>query len=227
MRAKFAKATRWPIREADRRIVVGETVGDLAGDHGARGAAVEHEARDKLRAEDARFLQQLQHLGRAPAVEGSRLRGDQDEIGGEQGRAQQAGDARRAVDDHVVGVAGELRRFPVEGVAGEADHAEQARHGLLGALGGPVESRPLRIGVDDRDALSLGRPGAGQVQGERRLADGGFLVEERDDHRRSSVPAFHRSSVPPTAEELNSSLNSSLGGSETVDWLDENAACGS
>ena len=145
------------------------------------------------------------------------MRGDQDEIGGEQGRAQQAGDARRAVDDHVVGVTGELRRLPVQRVARQADHAEQARHGLLGALRGPVESRPLRIGVDDRHALSLRRPGAGQVQGERRLADAAFLVEERDDHRRSSFPAFPRPSAPPTTEELDSSLDSKLGGSETFD----------
>ena len=43
-------------RGKHRRIVISEAVGGLAGDHGARGAAVEHEARDKLRAEDARFL---------------------------------------------------------------------------------------------------------------------------------------------------------------------------
>ena len=87
------------------------------------------------------------------------MRGDQDEIGGEQGRAQQAGDARRPVDDDVIGVAGELGRFAVQRVARQADDAEQARHGLLGALRGPVERRPLRVGVDDRDPLSLGRPG--------------------------------------------------------------------
>ena len=159
-----------------RRIVISEAVGGLAGDHGARGAAVEHKTRDELRAEDARFLQQLQHLGRAPAVEGRRLRGDQDEIGGEQGRAQQAGDARRPVDDDVVGVAGELRRFPVQRVARQADDAEQARHGLLGALRGPVESRALRIGVDDRDALSLRppmrRPSAGRASSCRRRLSG-------------------------------------------------------
>ena len=38
-----------------RRIVIGERLGRLAGDDRARGAAVEHEAGDELRAKDARF----------------------------------------------------------------------------------------------------------------------------------------------------------------------------
>ena len=153
--------------------------------HGARGAAVEHEAGGELRAVDARFAEQRQHLGRGPAVERRRLHRDQHEVGGEQRRAHQAGDTRRPVDDDVIGVARELRRFAMERVAREADDAEQPRQGPPGALLRPVERRALRVGVDQRDALALPRPFAGEMQRERRLADAALLVEERDDHRRS------------------------------------------
>ena len=64
---------------------------------------------------------------------------------------------------------------------------------------------------------------ATQVQGERCLADAAFLVEERDDHRCSSFPAFPRPSAPPTTEELDYLLDFKLGGAEAFDWLDENA----
>ena len=110
-----------------RRIVLGERLGGLAGDDGARGAAVQHEAGDELRAEDARLVDQLQHLARCPAVERRWLGGDQHDVGGEQRRAHQAGDARRPVDDDVIGVTRELGRFAVQRVARQADDAEQPR----------------------------------------------------------------------------------------------------
>ncbi len=82
----------------------------------------------------------------------------------------------------MVGVAGQLGRFTVERVAGQADDTEQPLQPLPAALLRPVERRALRIGVDQGDALAAAGPFTGEVQGERRLADAAFLVEERDDH---------------------------------------------
>jgi hypothetical protein len=46
----------------------------------------------------------------------------------------------------------------------------------------------LWIGVDQRDALSLPSPFTGEMQGQRRLADAAFLVEQGDDCRFSLKP---------------------------------------
>ena len=155
---------------------------------GARGAAVEHEAGDELRAEDARLGDQLQHLARCPAVERRRLRGDQHEIGGEQRRAHQAGDARRAVDDDVVGVAGELRRFAMQRVARQADDAEQPRAGLPCARCSDQSSaEPCGSASISVTRFPFPGPFAGEMQGERRLADAALLVEERHDHGASRL----------------------------------------
>ena len=171
---------------------------------------------------------QLQHLARGPAVERRRLRGDQHQVGGEQRRAHQPGDARRPVDDDVIGVAGEFRRLAMQRVARQADDAEQARQALPGALLGPVERRALRVGVDQRDPLSFPGPFAGEMQGERRLADAALLVEERHDHRGCSCAVFHRSRRSPTTEELNSCrLESKLGGSEAIELPWQNRRSGS
>ena len=51
------------------------------------------------------------------------------------------------------------------------------------ALLRPVERRALRVGVDQRDVFAVQRPFAGEVQGERRLADAALLIEQSDDHR--------------------------------------------
>ncbi len=93
----------------------------------------------------------------------------------------------------MVGVAGQFRRFSVERVAGQADDTEQPLQPLPAALLGPVERRPLRIGVDQRDALSTASPFASKVQGERGLADAALLVEQRDDH--DDLPAIGDSST--------------------------------
>ena len=53
---------------------------------------------------------------------------------------------------------------------------------LSGPLLGPIEGGALGIGVDNDDALSVAGPLTGEMQGERRLADATFLIEERDDH---------------------------------------------
>jgi hypothetical protein len=76
----------------------------------------------------------------------------------------------------MIGVARQLRRFPVQRVAGQADDAEQPGQPSR-ALLRPVERRALRVRVDQRDALALPRPFAGEVQRQRRLADAALLVE--------------------------------------------------
>ena len=86
---------------------------------------------------------------------------------------------------------------------------------------GPVERRALRIGVDQTmTRLPFPGPFAGEMQGECRLADATFLVEERHDHRALLRRIFHRSRRSPTTEELDSCrLDSKLGSSEAIDWL--------
>jgi hypothetical protein len=120
-----------------------------------------------LRAEDARLVDQLQYFAGGPPIERRRLRRDQDQIGGKQRRTHQTGDARRPVDNDVVGIAGEFRRLAVQRVARQPDDAEQAWEALLRALLGPVERRALRIGVDQGDALSFPGPFAREMEGER------------------------------------------------------------
>src|SRR3546814_6867194 len=66
-------------------------------------------------------------------------------------------------------------------LTGEADDAEEARQVFASALLGPVQRRPLRIRVDQRDALSPPGPFSGEVERQRRLADAALLIEERDD----------------------------------------------
>ena len=106
------------------RLMLGQHLGRLAGDDGAGGAAIEHETRDELWAEDARFLDQLQHLGGGPSIERRWLDRYQHEVGRQQGRAQQARDTRGSINDHVIGVTGRLRGFTVQRVARQADDAE-------------------------------------------------------------------------------------------------------
>ena len=63
----------------------------------------------------------------------------------------------------MVGVARQLRRFTVERVARQADNTEQPLQPLATALLGPVECRALRVGVNQRDALSTASPFASEV----------------------------------------------------------------
>src|SRR6266852_519489 len=79
-------------------------------------------------------------------------------------------------------VAGDLRGFNMERVAGQPQNSEEPRQPFLGALLGPVQSRALRVRVDDHDALALGGPGSGHMQRQGGLADAALVVEERNDH---------------------------------------------
>ena len=93
----------------------------------------------------------------------------------------------------MVDVAGQLRRFTVERVAGQADDTEQPLQPLPAALLRPVEGRALWVGVDQRDTLSTASPFAGEMEGERRLPDTALLIEEGDDH--DGLPAIGDSST--------------------------------
>ena len=53
-------------RRQHRRLLVGERRGGVTGDHRARGAAIEDEARAQLGAEDPSLVEQAQHLGPTP-----------------------------------------------------------------------------------------------------------------------------------------------------------------
>jgi hypothetical protein len=148
-------------------------------------------------------------------------------VRGEQCRAHQPGDARRAVNDDVIGVTGDFRRLAMQRVASKPDDAEQPAKPFLRTLFGPVEGRALRIGVDQHDAPSFPGPFAGEMQRERRLADATLLVEGRHDHR-GRLGVFHRSRRSPATEGLDSCrLESKLGGPEVIGLLEENRASGS
>src|SRR3546814_3043234 len=69
-------------------------------------------------------------------------------------------------------------------LACETDDAEAPAPAGLAARLGPVERGALRIGVDDDDRLAALGQFAGQVRGERGLADAALLVEQGDDHGR-------------------------------------------
>src|SRR5258708_22695641 len=82
----------------------------------------------------------------------------------------------------MIDVAGDLRGFNMERIAGESEHIEQPWQPSLGALFRPVERRVLRVCVDDHDALALDGPGSGHMQRQGGLADAALMVEERNDH---------------------------------------------
>jgi hypothetical protein len=142
--------------------MVGQRFRRLPGNHGTGAATVEDEARNEPRAEYARLLQDPQDLARRPAVERRGLRGDHDQVGSKQGRAHQRGHTRRPVDQYMVGGASNLRCFTVERIAGK--DTEEPGQGFLRTLFGPVEGRALRVSVDDDDAVSVVRPGAGEME---------------------------------------------------------------
>ena len=151
--------------------MVGQRLSRFACKHGACIAAVQHETGRKLRPVDARLTDERQHLCRGPTVERRWLHRDEHEIGGEQRRTHQAGDARWPVDHDMIGIASEFGRLPVQRIAGEANDAEQAGLARMLPLLRPVERRSLRVRVDQRDALSLSCPFAGEVERQRRFAD--------------------------------------------------------
>ncbi|MNN76786.1 hypothetical protein D3C81_1931950 [compost metagenome] len=121
---------------------------------------------------------------------------DQHAIGCQQCRAREGGDARRPIDDDVVGLPGELRRFLVQSLARQADGAEQPGQSLLAASLRPVQRGTLRIGVQQHYRRTAQRKFTGEVGGERGLANTAFLVEQRDDHGCASVLPMNDRGAP-------------------------------
>ena len=138
----------------------------------------------KLGTIDACFAQKRQHLGRGPAVEGRWLHRDQRQIGCKQRRAHQTSDTGRTINNDMIRVTRQFRRFPVQGIAGKSDDGEQPWQPFMAAPLRPVECGALRVGIDQDDALAFRGPGSGEMQRQRRLAHAAFLIEERDNHRR-------------------------------------------
>ena len=64
----------------------------------------------------------------------------------------------------MIGVPGEFGRLAMQRVTRQADDAEQAVETPARALLGPIERRALRVGVDQRDPLSLPGPLSGEMQ---------------------------------------------------------------
>src|SRR6266852_685158 len=146
-------------RGESRRLMFSHRLGDLARYERAGTATVQDEPRNKLRTEALRLVKQPQCLGRGPAVERRRLRRHQRQIGCEHRGANKCCDPGRSVDHHMIDVAGDLRGFNMERIAGEREHIEQPCQSSLGALFRPVESRAPRVRVD-----------------------AALVVEERNDH---------------------------------------------
>lgn len=138
--------------------------------------------------EAAGLAHQRHDLGRGPTVECRWLHRDKRQVGGDQRRAHQPGDTRRAIDDNMVHAGSLHPCFQVQRLAGQADDAEQTGQARLGALFRPVERRTLRIVIDQADAFARACPLSGKMEGERRFADAALLVEQGDDHGRRPVP---------------------------------------
>ena len=120
-------------------------------------------------------------------VVGAGLYRDQHALGRQQRGARQGGDARRAVDDDVIGATRQLRRFLMQRFAGEAHGAEQPGQALLASALRPVERGTLRVSIQQDDVQAAHRQLAGDVGGERGLADAAFLVENATIMARPSL----------------------------------------
>ena len=103
----------------------------------------------------------------------------------------EGGDPGRTIDDDVIAARGEFWCFLMQGFPGQTDSTEQSWQAILVAALCPVECRALGIGIEQDHRTALHRQFAGEVRGERRLADPAFLVEQGDDH-----------DAPPSASRL-------------------------
>ena len=102
-------------------------------------------------------------------------------------------------------MSGELWRLAMQRVTRKPDDTEQTVETAACALFGSIESGALRIGVDQRDPLSLPSPLASQMRRERRLDNAALLIEQRDDRRLLPSAVFRRSASHSTSERLDSS----------------------
>jgi len=110
-----------------------------------------------------------------PHVIGGRLDRDQHQIAGHDGRAGHVVNAGWSVDEDEVVVVGEGREFLVDGRLGQPHDREQ-RITVTGS--GPVESTPLRVGIEQEDRSLFTSERGGQMHGEGRLTDTSFLIEQ-------------------------------------------------
>lgn len=141
--------------------MVGEEFNRVASNDSARHVPIQDEPRDQLRSKDPRFREKLQHLAGRPAVERRRLGWDKDQVRGEPRRPHQPGNARGPVNDQVTRVSRELGCLLVKRIPCKAYDAEEPLQSLPGALLGPVEGRPLWVGVNEDGALGLLGPLSG------------------------------------------------------------------
>lgn len=74
---------------------------------------------------------------------------------------------------------GEGRKLFVDGRLGKSGDGEKW---LAAPSGRPIESRSLRVGIDEQNSFLSARECIGDVNGERGLANTAFLVEETYDH---------------------------------------------
>ena len=63
----------------------------------------------------------------------------------------------------MIGVTRQLRRFPVQRIAGQADDTEQPWQPFMATPLRPVECGALRIGVDQDDAFAFRSPRSANV----------------------------------------------------------------
>mmetsp|Transcript_7178 Transcript_7178/g.12986 ORF Transcript_7178/g.12986 Transcript_7178/m.12986 type:complete len:230 (-) Transcript_7178:1869-2558(-) len=169
-------------RAQRRQRLLGQRATCLASDYGGADAPIDDEGRAQRWPEHLRLADQRHHLGRSPQVVGAGLNRDQHALGRQQRGARQGGDARRAVDDDMIGPPGEFWCFLMQRFACEAHGAEQPWQTLLAAALCPVQRGALWIGIQQDDRLPAHRQLAGDVGGERGLAHAAFLVQQRDDH---------------------------------------------
>ena len=117
-----------------------QRLASFAADDGGADAPVDDEGRAEQRPEHLRLADQRNHFRAGPEVVGAGLHRDQ-HAARPPASAERAkrGDARRPVDDDVIGPPGEFWRFLMQRFACEAHGAEQPWQALLASALRPVQ----------------------------------------------------------------------------------------
>ena len=123
---------------------------------------------------------QLHRVRGGPNVVRRRLDGNQHEVAGQDRGSSELVHARRAVDDRDVVVCGELGKIAMKARFRHADDREQ-RFDFPRA--GPSHRAALGIGVDQKNAQAGFGQRRRQIDGEGRLADASFLIQNADNHQ--------------------------------------------
>ena len=143
-------------------------------------AAIDDERRLEVFLHLPRLADQLHRVGGRPHVVGRGLDGDQHHVAGQDRRAAELVDARRAIDDHDVVVAGEPRQVAVQR---RLRHAHDRERRFAFARARPRHRAALRVGVNQKDTLARTGEARRQVDRDGRFADPAFLIENADDHQ--------------------------------------------